>query len=212
MTPWLRLLRGIIRLYPTRWRAEYGNELEALLASRPFTLAVALDLVRNALIQRFRDSEPWKICAVFLLAWTTGAMVRNTLQPFSEAEYAGFTNSVLLAVFATAFWTTFLGTAGIKGAAEGAAKAALVSALPDVLISLLWAAGVVNPGIIDPASSISRRGGQVAILYVRSTLQISPIEVVFLEACGVSVSGLVVGGLGATIGRLFRPLAKGRRA
>ena len=137
MTFRLRLIRSLLYIYPATWRAEYGPELDALLASRPLTAAVVLDVIWNSLIQRLRHSEPWKVAAGCLLAWTTVGMVWNTLRPWSNGEYARFTNSIFLVLFAAACWTTFRGRDGIKTAAEGAAKAALISTLPDILICVL---------------------------------------------------------------------------
>ena len=45
-------MRGLIRLYPTAWRARYGTEFEVLLADRPPKLKDRLDIVLGALDAR----------------------------------------------------------------------------------------------------------------------------------------------------------------
>ena len=39
----------LLRLYPRSWRRRYGGEVAAMLAGRPFSLAVAVDLVAGAI-------------------------------------------------------------------------------------------------------------------------------------------------------------------
>ena len=42
----------LLRLYPKTWRRRYGEELEGLLAGRPLTLSLTLDVLRGALDAR----------------------------------------------------------------------------------------------------------------------------------------------------------------
>jgi hypothetical protein len=39
----------LLRLYPRPWRQRYGDEVAAMLAGRPFSFAVAVDLVAGAI-------------------------------------------------------------------------------------------------------------------------------------------------------------------
>jgi hypothetical protein len=63
----------LVALYPAAWRARYGDEMEALLAAHPPTLADRLDLVRGALDARIHPQVPrrgrvadWRGFAAFL--------------------------------------------------------------------------------------------------------------------------------------------------
>ena len=39
----------LLKLYPPRWRRRYGRELAQLVATRPFSIATAIDLVAGAI-------------------------------------------------------------------------------------------------------------------------------------------------------------------
>jgi hypothetical protein len=43
------LLKGLLMLYPPRWRRRYGAEVAELIAARPFSIVAALDLVAGAI-------------------------------------------------------------------------------------------------------------------------------------------------------------------
>jgi hypothetical protein len=66
MTIKFRLVRSLLRLYPSIWRNEYGEELKALLLLRPLTAFVIGDVLLNAGRQHLRRDQPWKICGLFL--------------------------------------------------------------------------------------------------------------------------------------------------
>jgi hypothetical protein len=43
------LLKGLLMLYPPRWRRRYGQELEELVAARRFSFGAAVDLIAGAI-------------------------------------------------------------------------------------------------------------------------------------------------------------------
>ncbi len=45
-------VRGLLRLYPRRWRARYGEELTGMFASTPLSLSLAIDLIAGAIDAR----------------------------------------------------------------------------------------------------------------------------------------------------------------
>ena len=49
-----RIIQRLLRLYPSRWRDEYGTELEDLLLEEPLQPAVVLNVIANALRQQVR--------------------------------------------------------------------------------------------------------------------------------------------------------------
>ena len=55
-----RIIQKLLRLYPSRWRDEYGTELEDLLLAEPLQPAVVLNVIANALRQqaRFANHPP----------------------------------------------------------------------------------------------------------------------------------------------------------
>jgi hypothetical protein len=52
-----RIIQKLLRLYPSRWREEYGTELEDLLLAEPLQPAVVLNVIANALRQQVRISN-----------------------------------------------------------------------------------------------------------------------------------------------------------
>jgi hypothetical protein len=43
------LLKGLLKLYPPRWRRRYGAEIAELVAARPFSIGAAADLIAGAI-------------------------------------------------------------------------------------------------------------------------------------------------------------------
>src|SRR5262249_37275757 len=52
------IVRRLLRLYPGKWRNEYGAELEELLFAVPLGPSVICNVVWNALGQQIRDLHP----------------------------------------------------------------------------------------------------------------------------------------------------------
>jgi hypothetical protein len=70
MTIKFRLIQILWRLYPSSWRDEYAEELEALLRLQPITALVIGDVLLSAGRQLLRPDQPWKIGGLFLLGWS----------------------------------------------------------------------------------------------------------------------------------------------
>ena len=66
----------LLRLYPKRWRREYGAELLDLVLARPLRLGAMSDLAWNGLRQRGRDATPSTILGLAsMLAVASGISV-----------------------------------------------------------------------------------------------------------------------------------------
>jgi hypothetical protein len=52
-----RLVAALLRIYPARWRAEYGAELTDLLLARPLGVATIADVVWNGCRERVRSLD-----------------------------------------------------------------------------------------------------------------------------------------------------------
>ncbi|HXS11499.1 MAG TPA: hypothetical protein VN734_02245 [Acidobacteriaceae bacterium] len=52
-----RLDKFLLRLYPLRWRARYGEEFEALLLTQPRSLRDSVDIVRSALREHLLPTQ-----------------------------------------------------------------------------------------------------------------------------------------------------------
>ena len=103
----------LLRLYPGRWRARYGEEMSALLEARPMTRRDRVDLVRGALDAWIHPPTPSRIPAVAALIggglWTIAAAA-VVLQP-TPPDWPGYLLEVVpIALVAVAFlWVATLG-------------------------------------------------------------------------------------------------------
>lgn len=129
-----QLIETFLRLYPARWRAQYGAELEHVLSRRPLTPRAVFDVAASGAWQQLRLQEPWIVIGVPLaiwagLVWTIlilwGAPVR--LRGGSPGG-ALFSTFVLLA---TGCWT---GLRSGRGAGRAAMKVSLIATLPMFLV------------------------------------------------------------------------------
>jgi hypothetical protein len=192
------MIRRLIGLYPASWQAEYGQELEALLAQRGLTFWAALDVAWGALVQRLRYVGPWKICAGFLLICRTAALVWNSVHPFSNEVYVWFTNGIcLVRHFGQRFEEGFPPIRLLKVQWEWRSSVML----PDFVVCLLWASEFVSP-VILPGGAAGPHGGGVALLHVRSSgpVDLRPEEIFIMEAVATCLGGAVIGALGGAAG------------
>jgi hypothetical protein len=74
------LTRLAMRLYPSRWRARYGPELEALVEQSDATWRTAVDIAKGALIMRLSDivKPAYQVIACMLLGAAGGTIVAGT--------------------------------------------------------------------------------------------------------------------------------------
>lgn len=74
------LTRLAMRLYPSRWRARYGPELEALVEQSDATWRTAVDIAKGALIMRLSDvvRPAYLVIACTLLGAVGGTIVART--------------------------------------------------------------------------------------------------------------------------------------
>jgi hypothetical protein len=111
----------LVTLYPPRWRARYGDELEALLDEQPVTPALVIDIVRGAfaaraaspatggITMRTRVPALASLLAVLLVlpavTFLTAAMVRS-MQPvqYQPAHAAQAVFDAFATLPASAVW------------------------------------------------------------------------------------------------------------
>lgn len=92
-------MRGLLRLYPRRWRERYGDEFDALLADSRRGPRLLLDIARAALDERIREGDiglkrllPWALFAVseVVIGWLN-FHASDDVQPVAAALIlAGF--------------------------------------------------------------------------------------------------------------------------
>jgi hypothetical protein len=136
----VNLVRGVVRLYPGRWRERYGAELEAVLEAAPPGRRELLDLVRGALDAHVHPDRPGHTGAIAALTggalWTIAALV-VAAEPV-PADWPGYTFAVLpLTVAATALIAVALAAAWL-GIGDGASPFDRVALAAGLLGHVVW--------------------------------------------------------------------------
>jgi hypothetical protein len=132
------LVSALIRLYPARWRAEYGAEFQEVLLRRPLGLRELLNVSANALRQQLRLGEPWLLLGVPFTALSIGGCLRIVEgMPFAarvhDRNFAG-ASIALAAFFAVGYWTMWRNG---SRAGRAAIKFNLLAAAPILVFGLL---------------------------------------------------------------------------
>ena len=155
----------LLRLYPRRWRREYGAELRDLVLVRPFTIRAMLDLAWNGVRQRGRDAAPSTILGVacllvvlkgvvlaggsYLQDWTAVIRPSSMTFPTITVTFLG-SNVYALLLMLCGGWTRVRsnGTAHASGLA--AMRMSLVAGAPVMLGASLLALGAIDIRFVDP--------------------------------------------------------------
>jgi hypothetical protein len=144
----------LLKLYPSTWRARYGDEMEALLDSRRPDRRARLDLVRGALDAWVHPATPSMVPIFAALIggglWTVVATA-VLVQP-APLDWPGYLAEVLplAAVAACCLLVAVLGCSLRAG--EGRSRAGgLVTAL--VLVGYLAWIGLLGASILDVVGS-----------------------------------------------------------
>jgi hypothetical protein len=134
-----RMVAALVRLYPARWRSEYGAEFAELLMRRPLGARELLNVAANAVWQQWRGGEPWILLGTLFAALTGYACFRALLgEPIIDTRRPGIDLTGGLQqcafCFAVGFWTMWR-----RGEAAGRAamKFNLLATAPIVIFGLL---------------------------------------------------------------------------
>jgi hypothetical protein len=97
-----RVALAMLRLYPTRWRARYGDEVRALIEDRPTRRRDVLDLARGALDAWLHPPVPSRIPAVAAITaggvWTVWSLL--ILTGPAPPDWPGYVEEMLLSALA----------------------------------------------------------------------------------------------------------------
>ena len=173
-----RIVRFLLRLYPASWRVEYGQELASILEGRRLSAAVVFDTLRSAMVERMRVSEPWVLIGSLLFVLNFCATAINSVIPLRTPAYQIYEWLVWMPLIIGICWTTVRG-AGLRMTAVAALKMALLGNATDLLLLVLWAIGIVHPGVIGLSDLPAISGFRVTLLSFRSTLPV-PIPAGYL--------------------------------
>jgi hypothetical protein len=190
MKPWL--VATLVRLFPARWRAEYGSELEQLLLTRPLTAHTILDVSCSGLRQRIRSADlvTWfglGAMLVVIAAMSNGYTVLEPSHMTFPAVSVRPLHSDLYVVFLIASGCALQLHARTRLWRTGVAamKISVIASVPIIVAGVLLVTGIAQPG----PNAYSPAGWQVAV---------APIS-----ALGGSwIWGAVGGALGRAIARV----------
>jgi hypothetical protein len=196
-----RVVTALVRLYPARWRAEYGEELAQILMRRRLGVAGAANVIASAAWQQLRMQEPWVLITAPLLFWLLfdWALVFTHNTPVTlRANWVGAVVSVGLP-FSAGLWT-FVRTG--KEPARAAMKMAILLALPHFIVGLSVLIGAVHPVVTSTGATVFRfapAGPGERLADVATMFLFNPI--LQIPFCGVFGW---LGGLGGRVVRRFR--------
>lgn len=197
-----KLIRVLLWTYPVRWRSEYGGELALLLARRPINLSIVVDVVRNGSWQRVRCAETWQLGGFVMALWIVFGTVLNSIAPLSPPAYGFFFQVNLWICLLVGYLSVWRNGIGLRSAARAAGKAYLIGLVPEVLLTVLWAADVIHPTILNMHGSPHIIGHGITDLCIRTEGMVSPSRLlVMLPVAPLvgSVAGLIGGALAKAI-------------
>ena len=211
-----RTSTGLLRLYPSWWRERYGDEMAALLETRPPDARARLDLVRGAFDAHLRSPEPGRgpgraVAAALVAgaAWTIAgvASVGGPVPP----DWPGYLDSTLpvAVVGVLAILIASLGVTRLAWSSSGPSLELAV--LASVVGHFAWAVALVVAALGGPygaVTAIAQTGAAIATVGIGLVLiraDVHPIGEAVVVAGAVLLlptpaAWLIVGALWTGIG------------
>jgi hypothetical protein len=86
MTIKARVVSALLRIYPSWWRNEYGEELSHLLLTRPLSIAASIDVLWSGARQRARSLELSTVLGLIAMVTVAIGFVQNIVAPLAYAD------------------------------------------------------------------------------------------------------------------------------
>jgi hypothetical protein len=145
------LLAALLRIYPTAWRREYGEELTGILVGRPLTPRVIADVIWNGLWQRGRVAEPSTILGlVSMFVTLAGLVVRGVVLRPSSMTFPTVrvtlltTEFYVLLIVGCGCWTYLRHGDKVTRSGVAAMRMSLIAGIPALVIGLLMMFGFLD--------------------------------------------------------------------
>jgi hypothetical protein len=149
------IIKALLKLFPAKWRSEYGVELSFLVEREPLKPSIVWDLLRSGFVERVRMRPIWVTPALLLALWSLVGMGANTIRAMSPEIYNLFWRGFLLWEVGLGFWFRRRGSV-MPGRAT--AYAVLLGWIPLLGIELLRTLHFVNPTVLDLQGHVSLHG------------------------------------------------------
>ncbi len=200
------VVRGTLRLYPARWRAEYGQELEGLLLLGRLTPRAIADVILSAIRERLRIEPAWKVCGSSVFALTVvGIFVNNTRPPSAEV-FATYRCVLCFFVFMAGFLTAWRNPKA--SSALAGVKTSLLGYVPEIVTMCLWAIGTFHPLLTKVPGPYGFSEMRLALFSatapdyaIRDAAGPALLLAIIAELAVLGVWGLLIGGIGGQVGR-----------
>lgn len=210
MTGRVQAARILLRAYPANWRDRYGEELATILEGRSLTFPIVLDVLRNGILQRIRCAEAWQIGGIILATWLVVGTALNSVRPFPRWAYDLFWQFDLCIAMAIGYLSISRDGKSLLASAVAAGRAALVGIIPEIVLAVLWMAGLVHPTISQLNGSPIVLGHGITDLCIRTGVAVPPTHML-LVPLAAAIPAAVAGALGAMTARFVSAFREGLR-
>jgi hypothetical protein len=195
------MIRLLLHLYPAQWRAEYGEELAQVVASKPLTAGVLFNVLWNGIEERLRQSDPGIFFGLLLCCFVfTGNLMEIVRPSFATFATRWFGTLELLVLILAASYSALRS----RSALRATFTAGGLSAISNFVWCVAWKLHILNPPQFCDPNAASVPGCGVTTLFVRSSINIvndAFLVLVFLLFATTAISALAGGFLGWAIGR-----------
>lgn len=150
-----KMVEALLKLFPTKWRSEYGIELGSLLERGSLTPTIVWDVFRSGICERFRQCPIWVKAAAFVAGWYFLGLFVNTMRAMPPKTYNLFWRSSLGLEIVLGFWFKRAGAAR-PGRLTG--YTVLLGSIPMLLTELLRKLHLLDPTILNLQGHIGHLG------------------------------------------------------
>jgi hypothetical protein len=146
-------MRLLLRLYPRPWRERYGDELDELLEHEPMTATLMADLVRGAVVERFRAVSRSPVLATGGVSMSFDWPQRHAVPIALLALVITVPTLIVISLFAVA---AVVGSAEFTAALNGALAGWTRVRVVDLFL-------IVAPAVAVVLSALSMMSGSAAV-------------------------------------------------
>ena len=146
-------MRLLLRLYPRPWRERYGDELDELLEHEPMSAALAADLVRGAIVERFRAISQSPSLVTGGVSMSFDWPQRHAMSIALLALIVTAPTLLVISLFAVA---TVIGSADFTAALNGSLAGWTRFRIVDLFL-------IVAPAVAVVLSALSMLSGSVSV-------------------------------------------------
>lgn len=150
-----KVITALLRLFPAKWRSQYGPELSSLLEQGSLTQAIVWDVFRSGISERLRSFRITIKGAAFVACWYFLGLIVNTVHAMPPKAYSAFWDSYLVIAVGLGFWFR---RAGVARPGMSSSYTILLGSVPMLATELLRKLHWLEPTILDMRGQVWRQG------------------------------------------------------